>query len=218
MQSNQKKIFLESEGDAWFDRNRKPSAPQISCRNDTILSGLLKIKESHLLPNKSKLLEVGCGEGLRLEWIQQNWDYECHGIDPSQKAIQMGNSRGVHCIQGTADALPFEDNSLDILIYGFCLYLCDRDDLFKIATEGNRVLKSEGWVIIKDFFSATVIKREYHHLKGVFSYKMDYRRLFDWHPSYQNFSHEVTHHSENVFTDEPQEWVAVSILRKGTIW
>ena len=214
MPKNQKKIFLESEGDAWFERNKQPSAPENYFQNDSILSGLLKIKESQLLPVKPKLLEVGCGEGLRLDWMQRQWDFDCHGIDPSQKAIQCAKLRGVQCVQGTADALPFEDNSVDILVYGFCLYLCDRNDLFKIALEGHRVLKSNGWIVIKDFFTTTHCQREYHHLPGIFSYKMDYRKLFDWHPEYQAFFHEVTHHSEKVFTDELQEWVAVSILRK----
>ena len=45
---------------------------------------------------------------------------------------------------GTADKLPFEDQSVDILVYGFCLYLCDREDMFNIAAEANRVIKSSG--------------------------------------------------------------------------
>ena len=34
---------------------------------------------------------------------------------------------------GTAKALPLVERSVGLLIYGFCLYLCDRDDLFRMA-------------------------------------------------------------------------------------
>ena len=58
------------------------------------------------------------------------------------------------------------------------------------------------------------VRRAYHHKDGLFSYKMDYRQLFDWHPSYTCFSHELSHHASGDFTDDPQEWIATSVLRK----
>ncbi|OSO90613.1 hypothetical protein B7O87_09335 [Cylindrospermopsis raciborskii CENA303] len=80
-----------------------------------------------------KLLEVGCGEGKRLEWIQKSLDIECHGIDPSDKAVTIAQEIGVRAVRGTADHLPYPDETFDFLVFGFCLYLCDRDDLFRIA-------------------------------------------------------------------------------------
>lgn len=210
----QKDIFLESEGDAWFQRNRQAIAAGAGARNDSILECLSKIKNSSLSPVKVELLEVGCSDGWRLEWIQNNWGVACSGIDPSSKAVQSGADKGVRCVQGTADSLPFKDASFDVLVYGFCLYLCDRADLFKIAAEGHRVLKPDGWIVIKDFFSPTPLEREYHHHAGIVSHKMDYRRLFDWHPAYSVYHHEVRHHAGEGITDEQQEWVSVSILRK----
>jgi len=105
----------------------------------------------------------------------------------------------------------------DIVVFGFCLYLCDREDLFRIAQEADRVLKPDGWLIIHDFFAKTPTRREYHHKPGLFSYKMDYRRLFDWHPAYTCFSDELNHHGRREFTDDPQEWVATSVLRKRVV-
>jgi len=92
--------------------------------------------------------------------------------------------------------------------------LCDRQDLFRIAQEANRVLKSDSWLVINDFYAPHPIKREYHHKPGVYSYKMDYRQLFSWHPAYTCFAHKVTFHGRNEFTDEAQEWVATSVMRK----
>jgi SAM-dependent methyltransferase len=84
--------------------------------------------------------------------------------------------------QGTADILPFKDHYFDIIIFGFCLYLCDREDLFRIASEADRVLGEPGWLLILYFFSPFPKKNVYHFCKGVQSYKMDYRTLFTWHP------------------------------------
>jgi hypothetical protein len=89
--------------------------------------------------------------------------------------------------------------------------------LFRIAAEADRVLKPNGWIVIHDFYSPTFVKREYHHRSGVFSRKMDYRTLFDWHPAYACLSHEVRHHADDGYTDERQDWVAVSVLRKTAL-
>lgn len=162
----------------------------------------------------AKLLEVGCGEGKRLRWITQNLGLQCYGVEPSEKAVALASTKTVQVIQGTADRLDFENQIFDFVVFGFCLYLCDRDELFQIAKEADRVLKPNGWLVIHDFFSETPVAREYHHLPGLFSYKMDYRKLFDWHPDYQCFSHAIGAHGSSAFTDDQNEWVATSIIRK----
>ena len=123
-------------------------------------------------------------------------------------------SLGVHAQVGTADQLPFADKSFDVVIFGFCLNLCDRDDLFKIAAEADRVLKNPGWLLLKDFYSPTPLAREYHHKASVYSYTMDYKILFTWNPDYSVYPHRVAHHTGDVHTDDRQEWVATSVLRK----
>ena len=163
------------------------------------------------------MLEIGCGEGKRLAWLAENFHLECHGIEPSALAVDAAKVAGVEAVQGTADVLPYETEMFDIVVFGFCLYLCDREDLFRIAQECNRVLKPDGWVVILDFFAPMPTRRPYHHREGVYSYKMDYRKLFDWHPAYTCFSHEINHHASDEFTDDPQEWVAISVLRKNTL-
>ena len=115
---------------------------------------------------------------------------------------------------GTADSLTHKDNAFDIVIFGFCLYLCDRGDLFRISTEADRVLKKEGWIIIQDFFAESPIQNEYHHTSGIKSYKMDYKTLFTWHPDYTCYQTKVYHHESQVFTDSSNEWVETSVIRK----
>ncbi|MGB6911936.1 MAG: hypothetical protein WBE42_04170 [Pseudolabrys sp.] len=60
-----------------------------------------------------------------------------------------------NCHRATADDLSaFGPDTIDLLIYGWCLYLCDREDLFKIVTEGDRILKDSGYLVVYDFHAA----------------------------------------------------------------
>lgn len=161
-----------------------------------------------------KVLEVGCGEGTRLAWLKNNLNAHCYGIEPSAQAVAAACAKGINVQQGTADILPFDSQSFDIVIFGFCLYLCDREDLFRIASEADRVLRTLGWLMIMDFYSPVPQARTYHHRPGVQSYKMDYCSLFTWHPDYACMTHKVRHHGEANYTDTPDEWVAISVLRK----
>ena len=207
----QKDVFLQSEGDAWFARNS--GGPAAEAESDLLLSELPALSSPGLGPG-TRILEIGCGEGRRLAWLGKNRGCDCEGIDPSAAAVQTARKRGVAARQGTADKLPFPDQAFDIVMFGFCLYLCDREDLFRIACEADRVLKDPGWLLILDFYGTVPSKRAYHHRAGLFSYKMDYRSLFSWHPAYVNVLHKVRQHAGGGYTDDPDEWIAVSVLRK----
>jgi ubiquinone/menaquinone biosynthesis C-methylase UbiE len=212
----QKNIFLESEADAWFQRNHTAVTQRDYSLNDSLTSSIVGLTQTPSLLSREviKILEVGCGEGRRLEWLAKNTCVEVYGIEPSQKAVDLAASRGVNVKRSTADALLFEDAKFDIVIFGFCLYLCDRKDLFRIAEEADRVLKDDSWLVIQDFYSRVPIEKEYHHFPGMKSYKMDYKTLFDWHPNYTCYSHNVHQHSSTEFTDDRSEWVSTSVLRK----
>jgi len=209
----QKEIFLEAEGDAWFTRNQEGLAARKLPDDDPLLCEIIDIYNQH---GGVKVLEVGCGDGTRLAWLKHRFNADCYGIEPSALAVAAACAKGLNVQQGTADLLPFDDSEFDIVIFGFCLYLCDRGDLFRIASEADRVLRAPGWLMILDFFSPVPRAKTYHHRLGVQSYKMDYRTLFNWHPDYECITHKVRHHSEAGYTDVQDEWTAVSIMRKST--
>jgi SAM-dependent methyltransferase len=211
----QKDIFLHGEADAWFERNHAALEKRVFGLQDPVIAGISEIAATDLYKGKRlRVLEVGCGEGKRLAWLAKNLDADVYGIDPSKKAVEQARSIGVTAERGTADHLPFETDSFDVVIFGFCLYLCDRQDLFRIAQEADRLLKQDAWIVIHDFFSTTPVRRQYHHKPGVYSFKMDYRTLFCWHPAYTCYHHRVLHHGQGEYTDDPQEWVATSVIRK----
>jgi ubiquinone/menaquinone biosynthesis C-methylase UbiE len=206
----QKNIFLDFEGDNWFFRNKEAlaSTPE---QMDYLLQEILAVIPAE--KGQQEILEIGCGNGKRLKALKQH-GFSVKGLDPSKAAIEEASNNGVTAYVGTADKLPFEDNEFNVLVFGFCLYLCDREDLFMIAAEANRVLKKGGYIFIRDFYAKSEYANDYHHLKGIKSYKMDYSQLFQWHPDYVLIKQVVGTHDGFVQTTDKNEWVAISILRK----
>lgn len=160
-----------------------------------------------------RVLEVRCSDGTCLPWIKDNLGADCFGIKLSAEAVAVARTKGVEYSKAPPMYYLTSSQSFDLVIYGFCLYPCDRDDLFRIASEADRVLFRR--LIIKDFYSSFPRARMYHHRLGVQNYKMDYRTLFTWHSDYECKTHKVRHHSELGYTDGPEEWVTVSVLRKN---
>lgn len=204
----QKKTFLEGESDAWFRRNRtNKHAPP-----DLVIEALVTMQ---LAPEE--LLEIGASDGRRLRHIRDRFGTKVNGIEPSMEAVNAARSRyGVEVLQGTADSLPFDDGSFDCVVMGFCLYLCDRQDLFQIAKEADRVLSDKGVLVIYDFSVDVPVRRVYHHLPGIWSYKMDYRRMFLWNPAYREIytrmhQHGLTGPVTEVGSDDR---IVVSLLEK----
>ena len=208
---NQKQIFLKSEGDKYYARNGDNIRGEYIKKED-----LTNMLISLPLPknNSIKLLEIGCGNGERLRRIRKETNWEVIGVDPSKKCIKLLEEEMIEAYVGTADCLPLDDESVDILVYGFCLYLCDREDLFKIAAEANRVTKKIGWLAIIDFWVKNNKENDYIHCNNVLSYKTRPEEMFTWHPHYTVMDHKIRSIGTNKYTDDPENWVASTLVRK----
>lgn len=207
---SQKRVFLHSEGDNYFRRN-----------NHLYTNGLAKKEElAHIVRSlelhPKNVLEIGCANGIILDAFYKMHHSNCYGIDPSMDAILDGRSRfpALNLEVGTADALPYDDNTFDLIIFGFSLYLCDRNDLFKIAYEADRCLQNGGSILIKDFYPPFPLRNTYSHLEGVYSYKMNYPQIFLWNPAYQEIYLNVSSQAGIANRDVPDEKIAISVLRK----
>lgn len=207
----QRDAFLAGEGDAWFHRNRR-NKPLASPAEDPLLPILLNLPLEKGL--SVKVVEVGCGQGLRLQALAKERKWNVSGLDPSLQAVSSVRQLGVDARVGTAECLPYENQSVDLLIFGFCLYLCDRSDLFRIAAEAHRVLKPLSWLCILDFWASGQRSNAYHHRQGITSYKADLPAMFTWHPAYVVADHRLRHHVDDSYTDDPDQWVAASVIRR----
>ena len=193
----QTEAFLRGEGDAWFKRNRdKP-------KHDVVTPHIIALG---IKPDV--VVEFGCGDGERLGFIHRIFPAShCLGVDPSQaavdEAIKKNGNLGIDFIRGTAD-FPLMV-SADLIIYGFCLYLVDRELLQRVVYEADAMLREGGHIIIHDFDPSRPHKVPYHHLPGLFSYKMDHSLLWLGNPSYQF-----------VTRSRHEEQTAVTVIRKDT--
>lgn len=165
-----------------------------------------------------RVLEVGCANGWRLSALQRRYRCGCFGIDPSAAAIAQGKERfgNIGLSIGAADELPYEDGFFDVVILGFCLYLCDRNDLFKIAWQVDRVLAEAGQLYIRDFDPPFAYKNLYVHFPGLYSYKMPYADMFLWNPAYSRIYYRSHSHHSSAFHEDPNERGGVSVLCKNT--
>ena len=80
--------------------------------------------------------------------------------------------KGVHL------TICYKDDSFDLVIFGFCLYLIDRNLLFKSISEADRVLRDGGYLAIEDFDPSKIMMNKYKHCKGINSYKTNYSKIF----------------------------------------
>jgi len=177
-----------------------------------------------LTPFKStigSILEIGCSNGIKLKKLCETLNAEGRGIDPSPQAVGSGNSLfktqkrdKLELRVGTAHCLPYEDQSFDLVFFGFCLYLVDRTHLFKAVAEADRVLKPGGFLAILDFDPIHRHKRPYHHKEGIFTYKHQYSNLFTASGHYYLVAKESFSHAENFFSKDPNERISVNVLYK----
>jgi SAM-dependent methyltransferase len=172
----QSQLFLQSEGKAWLARNEH----KLPLEKDPVLEALTLAKV-----HPFSVLEVGCANGWRLYEIQDSSEHTiiAAGIDPCiEETISDTN---LQLVNGTAENIPFIDKCFDLVIYGFCLYLCDPEDYCRIVAECDRVLATNGHICIYDFFSTKPYARRYEHMPSVYSRKMDFAQLWLGNPSYR---------------------------------
>lgn len=167
--------FLNGEGDQWHARNK--DKPYSHLRNGIIAASLSSEPKS--------ILEVGCGDGRYLADLQNLYDCKCVGLEPSDAAVTAGRKEypGVIFILGTA-SYRFLLKEYDLVIYGFCLYLCDRSSLSHLVSVGHGALKNGGHLVIHDFDPDHPHRVPYHHMEGLFSYKQDHSKLWLANPAY----------------------------------
>ena len=176
---NNKEYFLKKVGDDYFYRNKDKI---IDFKNELLTKTILKNLNNKI----ANILEVGCGNASRLFYLSKIYKkINFFGVDPSSAALK---NKKIFLKKATADKLPYKKNFFDIIIYGFCLYLTDSQDLIKIIFEADRVLKKNGIIIILDFYSKKIKYKKFSHKRGHFVRKMDYSKLFSWCPNYKILS------------------------------
>lgn len=222
-----KEVILQSEGDAWFERNKGVIGMENA--NESYVSTGCKLFEDILQKTElffkegAKVLEIGSSFGYNLMFLNKKYPWEYVGIEPSKKAVDYGNSLSkqngcnVTLHRGTADELPFENTTFDIVMMGFCMYNLDRKYLYRAIAEIDRVIKVNGLIAIWDFDTKLPYKRENIHEKDVPTYKLDVSNLFCGNPQYTLIEKRSFSHAGESFCEDMQERCALHVFYKEKI-
>ncbi len=95
------------------------------------------------LPQKTRLLELGCGPGNLSEYMA-NKGFDTTGADKSERMIKRAEARGsnVGFVIANAYDLPFSDQSFDAVVSASLINVVPEPE--KMLAEIHRVLKPEG--------------------------------------------------------------------------
>ena len=151
---------------------------QIQDSNQTVILSEIDLLQSELPLKNARILELGCGRaektqalaklGLTQEIIALEVDHQQHA-----KNLQIGPIAGVTFALGGAQALPFADNSFDIVMMFKSLHHVPVAMLNAALGEINRVLKPGGFAWI----SEPVFAGDFNEIMRLFHDEQSVREL-----------------------------------------
>ena len=73
---------------------------------------------SDLIEEKSRVLDVGCGDGELMKYLFENKNVNIRGLEISKESVQNCLSKGLTVIEGNAenDLVQFPENSFDYVV------------------------------------------------------------------------------------------------------
>jgi ubiquinone/menaquinone biosynthesis C-methylase UbiE len=134
------------------------------------------------LPKGARVLDLGCGTGHFSTYIK-TLGYDVTGLDPSTKMLDYArqNFPDITFIEGYSNALPFSDESFDLVISIEVLRYLDTKIVIESYEEIFRILKSGGKMFITHVnMLATEGYYIFYHLKKV----MHYFKGSEYHSAY----------------------------------
>lgn len=134
-----------------------------------------RISSVHRLGHSSKILEIGCAQGLLMVALCEKGFSRVVGVEPSAQAIKtsqkLSKALGVKLdiLSGRAEKLPFADSSFDLVIASSVLEHVHDPEL--VIKEVGRVLKPGGAF----YFSTTSVLCPHQS-------EIRYFPCFSWYP------------------------------------
>jgi ubiquinone/menaquinone biosynthesis C-methylase UbiE len=136
----QVEVLFTGAADVMRRRAFRPIAQWMEGRNQRDLRGL----------------DVGCGTGRLLAFLHDAWPgLRLTGIDLSAPYLTearrlIGRTARVKLIEGAAEKLPFDDQSLDFVVSSFLMHELPQAARTEVLAEMARVVKPGGLVVIVD--------------------------------------------------------------------
>tara|TARA_B100001250_G_scaffold131818_1_gene112566 strand:- start:296 stop:895 length:600 start_codon:yes stop_codon:yes gene_type:complete len=107
---------------------------------------------SELIKNNSRVLDVGCGDGILMKYLKDNKNVDSRGLEISKEKVQMCIAEGLSVIEGNAenDLKQFPDLSFEYAILGQTLqafYKPEKviDDLLRVSKKAIITIPNFGY-------------------------------------------------------------------------
>ena len=176
--NNQQEWEATYSEDCSRHKNKYPS--------ELVVGWVLKNYGKVNLRDRSKLecLDIGCGYGNNLSFLTKE-GFNAVGIDFSPSVVEQVKEVGLNAVQANATNLPFENNYFDFIIDRSSIQHNPNEDIERIYSQINRVLKPGGhfFSVFKrsgnnGFKTSLFSEKELELLLTVFShYSLDYYSL-----------------------------------------
>jgi O-antigen biosynthesis protein len=142
MQSDRQDTALERH------RDRLVSVDQPFEKNEGYYHGV-RTDLLRLAPQiQGRVLEIGCAEGLTMEYLRSRFNCTLVGLDCCESALVKAREKGfeVHTCDLNREALPFAEQEFDYILIGDVLeHLYDP---WSVLTGIARILKDDGTILI----------------------------------------------------------------------
>ena len=181
-----------------------------------------------LLPHGVRVLDIGCGEGRLLKYLENNGCLPV-GAEPDTVRALKARQSCPHSkiVNAQAEALPFPAESFDVAVMECTFSLCDAKAAVK---ELYRILVPGGTVVITDLYTRAeqAVLEKSHMVQNIYP-KNVLEAFFGGYfilTSFEDHSHELAEMFAQMILDDtvcgcvaPEELAALRLLRPGYgIW
>ena len=207
--------FLNTEGNHFYSRSMHSIDNELKFSYSKYIFDQLKPFESEI----RNIFEIGCGDGNICSMLSELFHSSGYGVDPSSIAVATGNAQfnNIELPVGISSELFPANHSMDLVYFGFCLYLVDRDLLMQSIAEASRILRYVGFLVVLDFDPNQRVKVEYKHHPNIWTYKDNYSEYFLTGGQFALISKQSFSHTSNYFVEDRSERLSISILYKEPI-
>ncbi len=114
--------------DSWFNRNQAIFESEL-------------LAQQQFIADPEHTVSIGCGSGIFDERLGIK-----SGVEPSEDMAKLARKRGMKIKIGTAEAIPYEDETVQTVLLGTILsYVKDRK---KAINEAYRILEHNGHIVV----------------------------------------------------------------------
>jgi ubiquinone/menaquinone biosynthesis C-methylase UbiE len=97
---------------------------------------------------KVKILDIGAGTGGTTKFLKTYG--EVVGLEANPLAQTLARKRGLKIVSGSAEKLPFEKETFEVVTIFDVLYHQNIGSDLKVLQEAHRVLKTQGYLVVTD--------------------------------------------------------------------